>query len=231
MEIPEFLPYSEIESQASWSLYFISHGLVRGISRAMFGLKTYGVENIPQSGPAILAANHRHWKDVLLLPSFVPHRHVTMIARHEILEKRAQGGYFRKLGAIPVHREAPQQSEVKEILRVLKDNKLLAMFPEETREKGRTKSRSEIDLRPELKPGLARFALAANVVTIPTALVGMDRGFERPQAIGFGEPIEPPTDKNVVDKWMENWRDTMGALYHDTYIKLDQSSSVHGIDG
>jgi 1-acyl-sn-glycerol-3-phosphate acyltransferase len=164
-------PFSEIESHRL--VYANAHRIVTGIGRAALGVRVYGQENIPRQGGAIIAANHRHWLDVFTFPAAVPRRHVSMVAKHETFSTPVMGRFFEMWSALPIHREEPTLEEMRAIINRAKDGRLVALFPEETREKGRIKDRHEADLK-EFQPGAAMIARRAKVPTVPAALYGMD---------------------------------------------------------
>ena len=68
---------------------------------------------------------------------------------------------MHKLGAIPVRRGEADTDAVKAVLRVLKDDKKLLMYPEGTRNREGTQDMAE------LKTGAARFAIKMKKPIVP----------------------------------------------------------------
>lgn len=205
-------PYAEAPQHRL--LYANSHRVFRVISALPGILRVYGEENIPDEGGALVLANHRSWRDVFALPSSV-HRHVTMVARHEKIESGLQGRYLRALGAIPVHRQGAEPGEIRAIIRRARDGHIVAMFPEETRDKNRRKSPEHADMK-EFRPGAAEIARLAGVVTVPAALYNMDRFGSLDRAVIFGEPLDPP-EKDGGDLWLTAVRARIEELYDEAH--------------
>jgi 1-acyl-sn-glycerol-3-phosphate acyltransferase len=206
-------PFSEAESNRL--LYANSHRTVTVLGGLGLGFKVFGQENIPDTGGGIIAANHRHWLDILVLPSAVPRRHVSMVAKHEVFSTPIMGPFFEKWGALPIHREQPLISELRAIIEKVREGRLVGIFPEETRDKSRVKSRHEADLS-EFQSGTAMIARRTKADTVPAVVYRTDEWLTRMHAVAFGEPMEPPTGSD--DVWT---RQLMGRI-EDLYSEVDQ---------
>jgi 1-acyl-sn-glycerol-3-phosphate acyltransferase len=134
--------------------------------------KVEGLENIPRSGAAILASNHLAVADSFYKPLVVSRR-ITFLAKSEYftgtgLKGRFQRWFFTSAGQVPIDRTDADAAlgALKTAERILKQGKLLGMYPEGTRSpdgrlyKGKT--------------GLARLALETGVPVIPVAMIGTD---------------------------------------------------------
>ncbi len=134
--------------------------------------KVEGLENVPHSGPMILASNHLAVADSFYLP-LVVHRRITFLAKAEYFTGTGVKGWFSRwfytaAGQVPIDRTDADsaQSALDTAERILKQGKLLGMYPEGTRSpdgrlyKGKT--------------GLARLALESGVPVIPVAMIGTD---------------------------------------------------------
>ncbi len=131
-----------------------------------------GVENVPRTGPAILASNHLSFADWLFMPLALDRR-VTFVAKSDYftgvgVKGWAQKRFFAGTGQVPIDRTGGRASEgaLRAGLKVLERGDLFGIYPEGTRShdgrlyKGRT--------------GVARMALLAKVPVIPTAVIGTD---------------------------------------------------------
>ena len=131
-----------------------------------------GVENVPRTGPAILASNHLSFADWLFMPLALDRR-VTFVAKSDYftgvgVKGWAQKRFFAGTGQVPIDRTGGRASEgaLRAGLKVLERGELFGIYPEGTRShdgrlyKGRT--------------GVARMALLAKVPVIPTAVIGTD---------------------------------------------------------
>ncbi|MFP5284061.1 MAG: lysophospholipid acyltransferase family protein [Actinomycetes bacterium] len=140
--------------------------------RRIFAPVVEGAANVPESGAAILAANHLSFADWLFMP-LVLDRRVTFVAKSDYftgvgLKGWAQKRFFAGTGQVPVDRRGGRASEgaLRAGLKVLQRGELFGIYPEGTRShdgrlyKGRT--------------GVARLALLAEVPVIPSAVIGTD---------------------------------------------------------
>ncbi len=132
--------------------------------------KVEGLEHVPSSGPAILASNHLAVADSFYLP-LVVRRRITFLAKSEYftgtgLKGRLTAWFYSTTGQVPIDRTDADaaQAALDTAERLLKQGKLLGMYPEGTRSpdgrlyKGKT--------------GLARLALHTGVPVIPVAMIG-----------------------------------------------------------
>jgi 1-acyl-sn-glycerol-3-phosphate acyltransferase len=132
--------------------------------------KVEGLQNVPHSGPMILASNHLAVADSFFLPLVVTRR-ITFLAKAEYFTGTGLKGWFQRwfytvAGQVPIDRTDADsaQSALTTAERILDEGKLLGMYPEGTRSpdgrlyKGKT--------------GLARLALESGVPVVPVAMIG-----------------------------------------------------------
>jgi len=149
------------------------------------GVVLNGVENIPKSGPAIIAANHESILDILLFAR-ITHRYIHFIAKKELFEVDAiYGPWLAKTisncFAMPIDRNNPSASQIKEYMSQLKQNHVLAVFPEGTRKRGLHEFHGLVGL----------LAYNKNIPIIPTGIIGskdaQEHWFESPYVeVNFG---------------------------------------------
>ncbi|WP_017537387.1 lysophospholipid acyltransferase family protein [Nocardiopsis halophila] len=166
------------------------------IGRALYRPDLRGLENIPASGPVLLASNHLSFCDSVAIPLAVP-RPLRFLAKAEYfdapgLKGRASRTAFTALGAVPVRRGGGREAvDALDLgLSVLKDGGAFAIYPEGTRSpdgrlyRGRT--------------GVAHLALTSGAPVVPVAVQGTDRvqpiGAKVPRiapvGLSFGEPLD-----------------------------------------
>lgn len=204
--------------------YRVSRKIVRFVGGNFFGLHVHGVDNIPPDEGALLAANHRGEAEIFGFPAAENTRHVTMISKYELLSVPLLGYYLRLLGAIPVHRGGPTRDEFAEMIAVPESGRIEASFPEGTRSKSRKKALEHADLG-EFQPGFARIARKAGVLTVPTALYGMDRLWTSYRVVAFGSPMDPPVNRGEEPKWTEELKKRVEILYsaaHNRSLDVDR---------
>ena len=155
-----------------------------------------GAQNIPASGPAILASNHLSVVDSIFLPLMVE-RPVTFAAKSEYftgtrLRDRAVGAYLRATNQLSTDRAGARaaQEMLEAALGLLREGQLFGIYPEGTRSpdgrlyRGRT--------------GIGFLALHSGAPVIPVAMVGTEKilppGHRVPRPgkiqIRIGEPLE-----------------------------------------
>ncbi|NMG07625.1 1-acyl-sn-glycerol-3-phosphate acyltransferase [Brasilonema sp. UFV-L1] len=145
---------SEISPWLSPVVYFLGGHVVLPF---FFGrIKVTGQENLPKTGPVILAPTHRARWDSLLLP-YAAGRCVTgrdlrfMVTITEC--QGLQGWFVRRLGGFSVDPQRPSITTLRHSVELLEQAEMLVIFPEG----GIFRDRK---VQP-LKPGIARLALSA----------------------------------------------------------------------
>lgn len=139
-----------------------------------------GRENVPKSGPVVLAANHFSGWDPPLMGCSVL-RPVSFMAKEELFRFRPFGWVLRRVHAIPIRRGQADISNLKRMLEALEKGGVLGMFPEGTRQRG-----GELGAP---QPGVAWLAHKANAPVVPMAIIGPYR-FRQPLTVRVGEPID-----------------------------------------
>lgn len=165
------------------------------LARLMFRAKIVGRQNVPMTGPVILASNHLSFIDSVFITLFAP-RTVSFLAKDSYFTGKGIKGFisrtfFRGIGAIPVKRGAGQaaQEALDSGLELLQNGEAFALYPEGTRSRDGRLYRG--------KTGVAWLALRAGVPVVPVALTGTDKvqpvgtSGIRPAkvTIQFGEPM------------------------------------------
>lgn len=151
-------------------------GEVRGLLRPLWwinqaycgAMHRLAIENdapLPEVGPAILIANHTCGIDHLVLQAGTRRVLGFMIAQ-EFFDHRLYHPFCKAIGCIPVKRDGRDQTAIRAALRVLKQGRVLPIFPE-----GRINPSSGREFH-EPKPGAAFIALRAGVPVIPAYIRG-----------------------------------------------------------
>ncbi|MCX7016137.1 MAG: lysophospholipid acyltransferase family protein [Candidatus Sumerlaeota bacterium] len=172
-----------------------SQAMVRPILRAYFrvfhGARYRGMENIPSSGPVLIAPNHVSYYDPLLIG--IPlRRAMVAMAREPLFRVPALGALIGWLGAFPVHATLDSHA-YKQSLQLLKKGVALLVFPEGKRAVTR-------DIGP-FGAGVARLALRTGAAIVPATITGAFEAFPRfhrfprPRwriTVKFHPPVYPP---------------------------------------
>jgi 1-acyl-sn-glycerol-3-phosphate acyltransferase len=159
--------------------------------RLVFRWRIEGRENVPSSGPAVIAANHQSFCDSLFLP-LAMRRRLTFLAKAEYFDSKKTAWFFRAVGQIPIQRGGGDASAraLATAREVLKDGNLIGLYPEGTRSTDGNVHRG--------RTGVARLALECGVPVVPVGISGTDRiqprgsrWFRpfRPVRVSFGPPM------------------------------------------
>ena len=166
-------------------LYYGGWSLTRLISKLIFRIKIYGMENIPKSGGFILATNHISNFDPLLVGSWLP-RQVYFLAKKELFKNKLFGFIISRTNALPVRRGTIDRNALELTASVIAKGYGLTIFPEGTR------SKTSRFLDP--KPGIGMIANRAGCPIVPGYVHGSNNlkacllGKER-MSITYGEPL------------------------------------------
>lgn len=162
-------------------LYFSLRSLLRFLFSIFFRFQVIGVENIPKTGPAIICPNHISNLDPPIV-GCASTRIIHFMAKEELFKIPLFRKLLERLYAFPVNRSGGGRKALKTSLELLKQDKILGIFPEGTRSKTGKLGKGHI--------GAALLASKVGAPIIPTAIIGPYRLF-RPVCIIFGKPINP----------------------------------------
>ena len=132
--------------------------------RIFLRLEVHGAENIPKTGPLVIASNHLSLLDPPVIGVAAP-RKVHFMAKQELFVP-VLGYIYKTLGAFPVKRGGADRAAIKHGIEILQSGEVLAIFPEGTR--------SKTGQLGKLEPGALMMAGKSNAVIVPTAVSGTD---------------------------------------------------------
>jgi 1-acyl-sn-glycerol-3-phosphate acyltransferase len=139
---------------------------------AMYRIKVRGLENIPETGPALIVSNHVSFMDPLVIGGNV-RRPVRFVMDHHIFNIPVLSFIFRTARAIPIApaHEDPQalQKAFDLIDAELADGEIVCIFPE-----GKLTKHGELN---EFKRGVERILERRPVPVVPMALRGLYGSF------------------------------------------------------
>ncbi|WP_219836513.1 1-acyl-sn-glycerol-3-phosphate acyltransferase [Paenibacillus sp. R14(2021)] len=184
-------------------VYNVCRSLLRLIYAVLFRFEASGLENIPAAGPVVLCSNHISLLDPTTVGTKV-NRKVHYMAKAELFNVPLFGAFIRNLGAFPVKRGGVSKDAIRNAIGLLKEGKVMGIFPEGTRNAGDSAG----------KKGAAMIALRSGATVIPVAIIGEYKIF-RKMRIVYGKPIDmsvfiqdSSSDvlENVTDAIMANIR-------------------------
>jgi 1-acyl-sn-glycerol-3-phosphate acyltransferase len=153
----------------------------------LYRLRAEGVENLPQDGGYVLAANHVSNFDPwpLGIPIW-PRRYLRFMAKSELFWWPL-GPLIRAGGAFKVRRGERDVEAIRKAVDLVRQGHIVVMFPQGTRErKGLVKK-----YQPRSHTGAARIALDAGAPLVPAAIAGTDRLSRLgPLRVRYGKPLD-----------------------------------------
>lgn len=169
------------EHEFDLQFYKRVRSLISIIMTCAFKPKVIGIENVKSEEGIILAGNHISMLDIPLLISVVSDD-VHFMAKKELFENKLGNYIFSKMGAFPINRDGLDLKAIKTALKILKEENMLGIFPEGTRNKT-----DEVIL--PFKEGTTRIAIRSKKPIIPFGISGkykLGGGI----TIRFGEAID-----------------------------------------
>lgn len=227
------------------ALYRAVRLLAVGLSRLVFPGRVVGAENLPETGPYLIAPVHRSYLDWLLVAR-VTRRRLRYIAKAEIWKSKLVGRIIEALGCFPVNRSGADREALERCRQVLAGGEPLVMFPEGTRRSG--------PVVEDLREGAAYLALRAGVPVVPVGIGGSERAMPRGSAVPkprridlvVGTPVYPPVPAEgdgehageapvrsgrVSRRAMREFSETIGAAIQQCFDDAEQLLETTTITG
>lgn len=201
-----------------------------------------GAENVPKTGPVILASNHLSFVDSIFLPLMLE-RPVVFLAKSEYFTGKGIKGwltrlFFKGTGQLPIDRSGGKASEasLNTGLGVLDRGEVLGIYPEGTRSPDAKLYRG--------RTGIARMVLEAGVPVVPVAMIDTEKvmpiGQKMPNIRRVGIIVGKPLDfsrfaglegdrfilRAVTDEIMYELAGLSGQEYDDVYASSVKARAV-----
>jgi len=151
-----------------------------------------GEERLPETGPAIIVANHRSYFDPIALGILLGRRGrpVRFLGKKEVFDAPVVGQAVRAMGGIRVDRGTGSDEPLAEAAAALEAGELVAIMPEGTIPRGPAL------FDPELKGrwGAARLAALSGAPVVPVGMWGTERVWPRSERVpNVLNVLDPPT--------------------------------------
>lgn len=167
--------------------HFANRLLRRLVFPPVLKIELRGLENVPRTGPLLVAINHSSFLDPILVGAYFP-RDVIMMSKVENMRNPLYGWLVRLYGAFPVRRGEADTQAVKIALRLLRRGQAVLMAPEGTRSPdGRLQAG---------RPGTVLLARRTGALVLPTAIwepqrlwYNLARLRRTPVTLAVGQPI------------------------------------------
>lgn len=210
----------------SRSFYQLIRFLVVSICRTYCRMTVSGQENIPHTGPFILAPVHRSYIDTPIA-SGCTRRRMRFMGKDSMWKRQPLNWMLSALGAFPVTRGSADREAIVRAIQVLKSGEPLVLFPEGERKSG-----------PVVQPlmdGAAYVACKAGVSIIPVGIGGSERVmgkgakfiYPRKLVVIIGKPIPVPAS---VDGRMPRSavREVTAQLHEQLQTLFDEAQTKCG---
>jgi 1-acyl-sn-glycerol-3-phosphate acyltransferase len=191
-------------------LYPVAKAVLSPVFKALWRIKTVGLENLPAAGGAIFCPNHTSVIDSFMLPCVLPRR-ISFVGKAEYMDSWKTKHLFPAVGMIPIDR-----------------GEFFGIYPEGTRARDGRLHRGHT--------GPARLALRTGAPIIPVGILGtreiqppdakVPRPFKRAE-LRFGRPIDVKRYaaraddrlvlRQIIDEVMFEIRELTGQEYIDEY--------------
>ena len=210
-----------------WFLKFVALGPA---VHTVFRPHAEGTENVPATGPVILASNHLSAADWVFMPMSL-RRRVTFLAKAEYFTGKgvkgaAQRAFFSGAGQVPIDRSSASAAEnaIQTGIRTLREGKVLGIYPEGTRSPDGRLFRG--------KTGIARMTLETGAPVVPVAMVYRKKSLPFGKKITrvnvrFGKPLDFSryegmsgdrfVERSITDEIMYEIMTLSGQEYVDVY--------------
>jgi 1-acyl-sn-glycerol-3-phosphate acyltransferase len=176
--------------------YTLARWVIGFIFRVLWRPRVVGRENIPHTGPVILASNHLSFIDSVVIPVLSP-RKVVFLAKEDYftgtgVRGALMRGWFEALGTVPVDRDDTKSAlgALDVALEVLARGEAFGIYPEGARSRDGRLYRG--------RTGVAHLALSSGAPVVPVGLVGTEKlqpiDSRLPRlakiTVRFGEPLD-----------------------------------------
>ena len=177
-------------------LYEVVHTVVPPVAKLIWRPHVEGLENVPRTGPVIVASNHLSFADSMVIPIVVP-RKVVFLAKEDYftgtgVKGALMRGWFEGIGMIPVDRDdtASALQSLDIALEVLARGEAFGIYPEGARSRDGRLYRG--------RTGVAQLALSSGAPVVPVGLIGTERlqpiGARLPRLARVTMRFGPPLD-------------------------------------
>lgn len=177
------------DATRAWKICHIVMGALQPLTCS---LRIEGEAHVPRTGGVVIACNHPGGMDSFVLALASP-RQVYYMAKRELFNIHPLVTLFlNQIGAFPINRGARDIAAVNYSVQLLREGRVLGMFPEGTRNRGKPLRRG--------KSGAVRVALEADVPVVPAVVLGIPQLHQywynplkrTDLSVQFGEPLRFP---------------------------------------
>lgn len=173
-------------------LYAFLRACAQVIMRLLFAIKLRKNKHAPMEGGCIIAVNHISFWDPLILALAAPKRHLTFMARSSLFSKPVLGWALKRVHAVPVNRDTSDSSALRTALTLLKEGKMIGIYPQGTRQPDVHPSKTQFE------SGATYMAMSTGIPIVPVGVATKNyriRWFRRISVV-VGDPIYFQKDRD-----------------------------------
>ena len=190
------------------------------VCKLWFKLEYYGMENLPKDRGYILVGNHQSYWDPVMMGLKLDTT-LTFMANEKLFHKPVLAPVIRGLGAFPVNLKKPDMTAIRTAKKVVKDGKVLALFPEGTR--------SHDGKLLKFKGGVIYIASVTGEYVVPVCITYQNGGkFRSRILIRYGEVIPNREILEGKKKDTESMRQAAAKLQAVVQRLQDENLAVMG---
>lgn len=222
-------------------IFWIVTNAVKLGTSIMCRIDAPNLQTFPKKGPLIAYSNHTGQIEVPVLYSHLQPRPTTGLAKVETWDGWFLRWIFNLWGAIPIRRGEADMNAMRLSLQALKNNEILVIAPEGTRNKTGVMIRAQ--------PGIITLALRSGAPLLPMAHWGgenFSKNIRRLKRTDFhvrvGEPfkLDPGNERvtkeirqQMVDEMMYRLAAMLPDYYRGAYADLENATSkyISNLDG
>ena len=176
----------------------------------LFPVKKIGKKNLKslKGENFIISCNHMSNMDPVMLDISLK-RKLRYLAKIELFKKKFTSAVLKSYGGIPVDRGTNDTRAIRDVFKVLNNDKNLCIFPQ-----GKRMPTPEIDSN-TAKDGVAMFAIRTNTPVVPMMFDRKIKIFRRTKLL-IGQPLYPDEarkkDKDYIVEFADKITDAMAKL-------------------
>lgn len=200
----------QAEKRERTPVYTLARGVAAVLFSVLFPIKYHQPEIFQGlKGPYMVMANHQSWIDPVILAVPCKDYEIRFVGKKELTNNKLMAWLVKSLHMITVDRHNTDMQAMRMCTKVLREGKVLGIFPEGTRHLP--------DLMSEVETGTAVLALRSKVPLIPVYVHGRLRLFRRTH-VYIGAPMETADlyeqgmDSQTVNSLCQRIRDTFHEM-------------------
>ncbi len=191
-------------------IYYLSKYIALFLLSIFFRFKVSGRQFFPKDSPCLIVSNHASYLDPIVIGCACPRR-VYFVAKEELFRHPLANFFLRQLGAFPLKRNEADRNAVKKIFSLLKEKKVVCLFPEGTRNEG------EIG---DFRSGAIKLLMRSGAEVVVAGITGTYQSFPRgakfprvyPIRVAFSKPI--PQSNLSQSEWEKILKNKMEEFIH-----------------